>query len=188
MTAPGQGSRRSRLFLKAAVGLERSAVSGHSAAHLTFLSDRPLRGAKQPVGAGWRRSAAGQSNANFHQIEVGRSVALLLEARGRLRKRKIEHAKSFRRAMTQTARAKAGCRRCRGKPGITRNSCSAPESVGILPSRRNRIRNSRRSWGAAGSCSCGTRSRTGKRQSTWFPAGRIHSVGVEQAAVSPAAI
>jgi hypothetical protein len=118
----------------------------------------------------------------------GRSVALLLEARGRLRKRKIEHAKPFRRAMTQTARAKAGCRRCRGKPGITRNSCSAPESVGILPSRRNRIRNSRRSWGAAGSCSCGTRSRTGKRQSTWFPAGRIHSVGVEQAAVSPAAI
>jgi len=137
---------------------------------------------------GHERRLSHPSNANFHQIEVGRSVALLLEARGRLRKRKIEHAKPFRRAMTQTARAKAGCRRCRGKPGITRNSCSAPESVGILPSRRNRIRNSRRSWGAAGSCSCGTRSRTGKRQSTWFPAGRIHSVGVEQAAVSPAAI
>jgi hypothetical protein len=48
-------------------------------------------------------------------------------------KREKSYAKPFRRAMTQTARAKAGCRRCRGKPGITRNSCSAPESVGILP-------------------------------------------------------
>lgn len=33
-------------------------------------------------------------------------------------KREKSYAKPFRRAMTQTARAKAGCRRCRGKPEL----------------------------------------------------------------------
>jgi len=38
-----------------------------------FWSDRPLRGAKQPVGAGWRRSAAGHKQPVKNSLHSGHS-------------------------------------------------------------------------------------------------------------------